>query len=46
MRAPDSLPFLRSAAVPLLLALSACTTPDKVALPEFAPTSSGAESRR
>jgi len=43
MRDPDSRLFLRSAAVPLLLALSGCTTPDKVALPEFAPASSEAD---
>lgn len=43
MRAPDSRWFLRLAFVPALLALSACTTPDKVALEEYAPRSADAD---
>lgn len=43
MHAPDSRPFLRSAVAPMLLALSACTTPDRVALQEYAPTASEAD---
>lgn len=43
MPAPYSLLFRRFAFVPALLALGACTTPDKVALEEYAPKSSDAD---
>jgi hypothetical protein len=43
MRAPEARPLLRLAFVPALLALSACTTPDKTALQEYAPQSAEAD---
>lgn len=43
MPAPYSRFFRRFAFVPALLALGACTTPDKVALEEYAPKSSDAD---
>lgn len=43
MCAPDFRWSLRLALVPALLALSACTTPDKVALEEYAPKSADAD---